>query len=143
MGIHPSTYYRWTKNVETWGLEALRPRERRRPRMPNQLPDWVEHRILAFSLAHPGLGPRRISAELARERWGGLQVSPNGVWRCLSRHGLGHRRAGGAPAAGYAAPPEPEGTPQPARHPGAPCPRGLGGVGRFCVWGVQESQAVR
>ena len=97
MGIHPSTYYRWTKNVETWGLEALRPRERRRPRMPNQLPDWVEHRILAFSLAHPGLGPRRISAELARERWGGLQVSPNGVWRCLSRHGLGHRRANTLP----------------------------------------------
>lgn len=25
MGIHPSTYYRWAKNVETWGLEALRP----------------------------------------------------------------------------------------------------------------------
>ncbi len=38
MGIHPSTYYRWAGNVETWGLEALRPRERRRPRMPNQLP---------------------------------------------------------------------------------------------------------
>ena len=35
MGVHHSTYYRWAEKVERWGLEALRPRERRRPRMPN------------------------------------------------------------------------------------------------------------
>jgi len=93
MGVHPSTYYRWRREVLAWGLEALRPRERRRPRMPNQLPAHVEHRILAFSLAFPGLGPRRISAELARERWGAIVVSPNGVYRCLVRHGLSTRKA--------------------------------------------------
>ena len=37
MGVHHSTYYRWAGKVERWGLEALRPRERRRPRMPSQL----------------------------------------------------------------------------------------------------------
>ena len=37
MGIHHSTYYRWKRRVERWGLEALRVRERRRPRMPNEL----------------------------------------------------------------------------------------------------------
>ena len=33
--IHRSTYYRWRHAVERAGLEMLRPRERRPPRMPN------------------------------------------------------------------------------------------------------------
>jgi hypothetical protein len=41
----------------------LRPRERRRPQMPNQLPKMVEERIVSFSIAHPGLGPRRVADE--------------------------------------------------------------------------------
>jgi len=122
MGVHPSTYYRWRREVLAWGLEALRPRERRRPRMPNQLPAHVEHRILAFSLAFPGLGPRRVSAELARERWGAIVVSPNGVYRCLVRHGLSTRKARLSLVAGYQAPPEPERPPQPERHLHAPRP---------------------
>ncbi len=91
-GIHRSTYYRWKAQVDRHGLEMLRPRERRRPRMPNQLSPLVEERIVAFALGHPGLGPRRIAAELARPRWGGILVSHNGVWRCLRRHGLSTRR---------------------------------------------------
>src|SRR5215211_5141966 len=82
-GVHRSTYYRWRRQVERSGLEMLRPRERRRPQMPNQLSPLVEQRIVAFALGRPGLGPRRIAAELARPRWGGLLVSANGVWRCL------------------------------------------------------------
>lgn len=35
--------------------------------------------ILAFSLAHSGLGPNRIAAELASGRWGGLVVAERGV----------------------------------------------------------------
>ena len=67
-------------------------RERRRPRMPNQLGPQLEQRILAFSLAHPGFGPRRIAAELAREKWGGLRIS---------------RTASGAACAGTGSPPAP------------------------------------
>ena len=43
------------------GLGVLRPRERRRPKMPNQLSKMVEERIVSFSLAHPGLGPKRVA----------------------------------------------------------------------------------
>ena len=75
MGVHRSTYYRWKQLVERHGLEMLRPRERRRPLMPNQFSMLVEHRIVAFSLGHPGLGPRRIAFRLARPEWGGLPVS--------------------------------------------------------------------
>jgi helix-turn-helix protein len=56
-GVHRSTYYRWKHQVERQGLEMLRPRERRRPQMPNQTPQIVEERIVAFSLGHPGSAP--------------------------------------------------------------------------------------
>ena len=36
--------------------------------MSNEIGPHPEQRIVAFALAHPGLGPRRISAELAREK---------------------------------------------------------------------------
>jgi transposase InsO family protein len=108
MGVHPSTYYHWKARVEQSGLEMLRPRERRAPRMPNQLSPVIETRILAFSIAHPGLGPRRISASLAQERWGGITVSPSGVWKVLRRHGLSRRISRLSLVAGYAAPPGPE-----------------------------------
>jgi transposase len=41
-GVHRSTYYAWKRRVERHGLEILRPRERRRPRLPNQLSPFVE-----------------------------------------------------------------------------------------------------
>jgi transposase InsO family protein len=91
MGVHRSTYYRLKRKVDRWGLEALNVRERRRPRMPNEIGPHLEQRIVAFALAHPGLGPRRISAELAREKWGGIRISEHGVWRVLRRVGLNTR----------------------------------------------------
>jgi hypothetical protein len=91
MGVHHSTYYRWKRKVDRWGLEALRVRERRRPRMPNQIGPHLEQRVIAFSLGHPGFGARRISAGLAREKWGGLRISEHGVWRVLCRYGLNTR----------------------------------------------------
>ena len=116
-GVHPSTYYRWRGPVLRSGLEMLRPRERRPPRMPNQTSPLVEQRVIAFALGHPGLGPRRISATLAQERWGGIVISPNGVWRVLRRHGLSRRISRLSLVAGYAAPPEPgRATPLEARH---------------------------
>ena len=108
MDVHPSTFYRWRGQVLRSGLEMLRPRERRSPRMPNQASQLTEERVVAFSLGHPGLGPRRISATLAQERWGGIVVSPNGVWRILRRHGLNRRISRLSLVAGYAAPPGPE-----------------------------------
>ena len=115
MGVHRSTYYVWKAKVDRHGLEMLRPRERRRPRMPNQLSALVEQQIVAYSLGHPGYGPDRISSELARPKWGGILVSPNGVWRVLRRHGLNTRSRRLGLIAGYAAPyPPPRDLPVPA-----------------------------
>ena len=116
MGVHRSTYYRWKHAVERQGLEMLRPRERRRPRMPNQLSVMVEQRIVAFALGHPGHGPRRIAARLARPKRGGLMVSPNGVYKTLCRHGLNTRAKRLALVAGYRAPHQPPREPPPEPH---------------------------
>jgi transposase InsO family protein len=84
--------------------------------MPNQLSVLVEQRIVAFALGHPGHGPRRIAARLARPEWGGLIVSPNGVYKALCRHGLNTRAKRLALVAGYRAPYEPPREPQPEPH---------------------------
>ena len=83
MGVDRSTYYRLKAQGRSLGPGGAQVRERRRPRMPNQIGPHLEQRIIAFSLGHPGYGPRRISAELAREKWGGLRISEHGVWRVL------------------------------------------------------------
>jgi transposase len=132
-GVHRSTYYAWKRRIERHGLGILRPRERRRPRMPNQLSPLVEQRVVAFALAHPGLGPARIAAELAKPRWGGLAVSHNGVWRCLRRHGLNTRAKRLALVAGYAAAYEPPREPEPERHVEADRPGELVGIDCFHV----------
>jgi transposase InsO family protein len=132
-GVHRSTYYRWKAQVERHGLEVLRPRERRKPKMPNQLPAMVEERIVAFAIAHPGLGPRRVASELARPKWGGIVVSTNGVWRCLRRHGLNTRGKRLSLVAGYRAPYEPPREAQPEPHIDVERPGELVGVDCFYV----------
>jgi transposase InsO family protein len=132
-GVHRSTYYAWKRQVDRHGLEMLRPRERRRPQMPNQLPKMIEQRIVAFSIAHPGLGPKRVSAELARQKWGGIIVSPNGVWKVLCRHGLNTRAKRLGLIAGYAAPYEPPRDPGPEQHIDVTRPGELVGIDCFDV----------
>jgi Winged helix-turn helix len=53
MGVDRSTYYRLKRRVDRWGLEALNVRERRRPRMSNQIGAHLEQRIIAFALGLP------------------------------------------------------------------------------------------
>jgi len=74
-GVHPSTYYRWRPAVLASGLEMLRPRERRPPRMPNQLSQLTEQRIVAFSLGLAavliGIGILMVTAGGWMQRWSG------------------------------------------------------------------------
>jgi len=140
MGVHRSTYYRWKAQVDRQGLEMLRPRERRRPQMPNQLSVLVEQRIVAFCLGHPGLGPRRVAARLRRREWGGLMVSPNGVYKTLARHGLNTRAKRLALVAGYRATAEPAREPAPEPHIETTRPGELVGIDCFFVGRLHGAQ---
>ncbi|MGH3028705.1 MAG: DDE-type integrase/transposase/recombinase, partial [Gaiellaceae bacterium] len=134
MGIHPSSYYRWRAQLLRFGPEILRPRERRHPRMPNATSPLIEQRVVAFALGQPGFGPARIAAELRRPKWGGIGLSPNGVHRVLSRHGLSTRAKRLGLVAGYAAPPEPERPkPEPERHLDVSRPGEMVQMDCFCI----------
>ena len=139
-GVHRSTYYAWKRQVDRHGLEMLRPRERRRPQMPNQLPKMVEERIVSFAIAHPGLGPKRIASELARPKWGAIVVSANGVWKVLCRHGLNTRAKRLGLIAGYAAPYAPPREPAPERHLDVQRPGELVGIDCFYVGRLKGAQ---
>jgi transposase InsO family protein len=141
-GIHRSTFYRWKTQVERFGLEILRPRERRRPQMPNAIPVLIEQRIVAFALGHPGYGPAHISSELRREKWGGFVVSANGVWRVLRRHGIGTRALRYGLLAGYASPPEPARDPEPERHIEVAQPGELVQMDCFCIGRLAGTRGV-
>ena len=83
--------------------------------------------------ASPGWA-ERIAAELARERWGGLKISANGIWRVLRRHGLNTRRKRLALVAGYQAVYErTPALPEPERHIEATRPGELVGLDCFYV----------
>jgi transposase len=140
MGVHRSSYYRWKAQVDRHGLEMLRPRERRRPQMPNQLSVIVEQRVVAFALGHPGHGPRRIASRLARPEWGGLIVSPNGVYKVLCRHGLNTRAKRLALVAGYRAPYAPPREPPPEPHIHTTRPGELVGIDCFFVGRLHGSK---
>ena len=81
MGVHHSTYYRLKQRVDRWGLEALKIRERRRPRMPNQIGPQLEQPVIAFSLGHPGWAEAYLRRAQTREvgRASDLRA------RCLAR----------------------------------------------------------
>lgn len=138
-GVHRSTYYAWKRQVDRHGLGMLRPRERRAPKMPNQLPAMVEERIVSFSIAHPGLGPKRVASELGREKWGAIVVSPNGVWKVLCRHGLNTRAKRLGLIAGYAAPYEPPRDPGPEQHIDVERPGELVGIDCFYVGRLKKT----
>jgi len=65
-GTHRSTYYVWKRRVERHGLEILRPRERRRPRLRSSCRRSWRERIVAFALGHPGYGPSGSPAMLPK-----------------------------------------------------------------------------
>ena len=88
-GVSRTTFYRWQHRVEAGGLDALMPKGRRAPAMPNQTPAWVVDELLAEAVVRPTLGARRY-ADAMRHR--GFVISASGVQKILGRHGLGRRR---------------------------------------------------
>jgi hypothetical protein len=85
MGIHPSTYYRWKRQLDCHGPQILRPRERRVPRMANASSVLVEQRVVAFALGHPGFGrPRPDQGRARQAHVGRITLSTNGCGACCA-----------------------------------------------------------
>jgi hypothetical protein len=103
MGIHPSTYYRWKRQMGRHGPEILRPRERRVPRMANATSPLVEQRVVASPWAIPASGRPGSPLSWPDPSGVGSSCRATGVWRVLRRHGLSTRARRYGLVAGYAA----------------------------------------
>lgn len=87
-GVSRSHYYEIKKAYETYGREGLAPRERRKPKMPNQTPPEIEARILEMTERYPTYSYLRISNHL---RLSGVPASAAAVRYVWQRHNLSRR----------------------------------------------------
>jgi len=87
-GISRKTFYKWRNTAELYGLEALWPKKKRPPMMPNATPTHIVESLLTMAVTAPTLGCRQYSDRLAGH---GFDVSKSTVQNLLVAHGLGRR----------------------------------------------------
>ena len=95
-GISRTRYYEWKKVAESYGLDALMPKGRRRPQMPEATPTHVVERLLTLAVVEPTIGCRQYADRLGDQGFAHRQV--DGAEASWSTHGLG--KQGGAPVQG-------------------------------------------
>jgi transposase InsO family protein len=100
MGISRTRYYQWRRLADRYGLEALTPKGRRRPQLPNATPTHVVERLLSLAVTRPTLGARRYADELGAD---GFAISKTTVAKILAEHQLSRRGQRLARAAAIAA----------------------------------------
>jgi transposase InsO family protein len=99
-GISRKTFYEWKNLAAAYGLEALVPKRRRRPQMPNATPTWVVNELLTLAVNEPTIGCRQYADRLADR---GYSIGKSTVQDLLVRHRLGRRSQRVARAAAVSA----------------------------------------
>ena len=89
-GLSRSQFYAMKKAYETYGKDALAPRERRKPRMPNRTSPEIEECILVKTYQHETFSYIRLATEMKAK---GMTVSPTMVRYVWQRHGLSTQSA--------------------------------------------------
>jgi transposase InsO family protein len=87
-GVSRTTFYEWLAVVAAYGLEALMPKARRRPQLPNATPTHVVAELLTLAIIEPTLGCRQYADRLGDR---GFVVSKTTVHKLLSSHALSRR----------------------------------------------------
>jgi transposase InsO family protein len=100
IGVSRTRYYEWKALARDYGLEALWPKDRRRPAQPNETPTHVVADLMALVVIEPTIGCRPYADRLAEL---GFVISKSAVQRILVDHGLGRRHQRVARAAAVAA----------------------------------------
>ena len=87
-GISRTRFYQWRDLAEQYGLDALMPKDRRRPQLPNATPTWVINELLTLTVTEPTIGCRQYADRLADR---GYRIAKSTVQKILVDHGLGRR----------------------------------------------------
>lgn len=88
VGVSRTSFYRWRQIAERYGLDALRPKDRRRPQMPGATPTHVIEALMTLAVLVPTIGCRQYADRLAAQ---GYEISKSTVQKLLVAAGLGHR----------------------------------------------------
>lgn len=99
-GLSRTRFYEWRKTARNYGLEALMPKGRRRPQLPNATPTHVVAELLSLAVTEPALGCRQLADRLGER---GYVLSKTTAQKHLVTHGLGRRAQRLARAAAIAA----------------------------------------
>lgn len=99
-GVSRTRFYEWRSVAARYGVEALMPKARRRPQLPNATPTHVLEVLLTLAVLQPTLGCRQLADRLADR---GFSVSKTTVNKLLADHGLARRHQRVARAAAVAA----------------------------------------
>jgi len=89
-GVSRSQFYAMKKAYETLGKEALAPRVRRKPNMPNRTAAPLEDKILLTTHTNPTISYLRLAGNMKSE---GINITPTMVRYVWQRHGLSTRSA--------------------------------------------------
>ena len=99
-GISRTRFYKWKNTAERYGLDALMPKERRRPQMPEATPTHVVERLLTLAVLEPTIGCRQYADRLGDQ---GFSIAKSTVQKLLVDHGLATRQRRLAKAAAITA----------------------------------------
>jgi transposase InsO family protein len=88
MGVSRTRYYEWKKTAAAYGVDALTPKARRAPQMPNATPTWVVNELLTMAVTEPTIGCRQYADRLVDRGYG---IGKSTVQDILVRHQLGRR----------------------------------------------------
>ena len=87
-GISRTRYYEWKSVADRYGLDALMPKERRAPQMPEATPTHVVEALLTLAVTQPTIGCRQYADRLGDQ---GFSIAKSTVQKHLVAHGLGRR----------------------------------------------------
>jgi transposase InsO family protein len=99
-GVSRTRFYEWRSIAERYGVDALMPKARRRPQLPNATPTHVLEVLLTLAVLQPTLGCRQLADRLADR---GFVISKTTVNKLLADHGLARRHQRVTRAAAVAA----------------------------------------
>lgn len=88
LGVSRTRYYEWKRLADRYGLDALTPKERRRPQLPNATPTHVVNELLTLAVLEPTLGCRQLADRLAER---GFVIAKSTAQKVLVDHRLGRR----------------------------------------------------
>jgi transposase InsO family protein len=87
-GISRTRYYQWKNVADRYGLDALVPKARRTPQMPDATPTHVVQALLTLAVVEPTIGCRQYADRLGDQ---GFAIAKSTVQKHLVAHGLGRR----------------------------------------------------